>query len=141
MNWGNRLLIGMLCFMTMIVVLGVLMVTSKSDALVDNDYYEKGIEYNVEYNKKMNVKRDHAEPIVELTSDSLILTFTKPAKGRIKFIRLSNKNLDRDLVLKTDSSNQAKFSILRKSAGLWKLAVDWESANKAYLYEKEVMLP
>lgn len=127
--------------MTMIVVLGVLMVTSKSDALVDNDYYEKGIEYNVEYNKKMNVKRDHAEPIVELTSDSLILTFTKPAKGRIKFIRLSNKNLDRDLVLKTDSSNQAKFSILRKSAGLWKLAVDWESANKAYLYEKEVMLP
>jgi hypothetical protein len=127
--------------MTMIVVLGVLMVKSKSDALVDNDYYEKGIEYNIEYNKKMNVKRDHAEPIVKLTSDSLILTFTKPAKGRIKFIRLSNKNLDRDLALETDSLNQAKFSILRKSAGLWKLAVDWESANKAYLYEKEVMLP
>jgi hypothetical protein len=141
MNWGNRLLIGMLCFMAMIVILGVLMVTSKSDALVDNDYYEKGIEYNVEYNKKMNVKRDHAEPIVELTSDSLILTFTKPAKGRIKFIRLSNKNLDRDVSLQTNSINQAKFSILHKSTGLWKLQLDWESANKAYLYEKEVMLP
>jgi hypothetical protein len=141
MNWGNKLLIGMLCFMTMIVILGVLMVTSKSDALVDNDYYEKGIAYNVDYDKKMNVKRDHAEPTIQLSSDSLILTFPKPAGGTIKFIRLSNKNLDRQMALKTDAMNQAKFSISHKSPGLWKLQLNWENANKAYLYEKEVMLP
>jgi hypothetical protein len=141
MNWGNKLLIGMLCFMTMIVVLGVLMVRSKSDALVDNDYYEKGIDYNVEYNKKMNVKQDHAEPTVELTSDSLILTFVKPAQGKIKFIRLSNKTLDRSLSLQTNSMNQAEYPILQKSRGLWKLQMEWQSENKPYLYEKEVMLP
>jgi hypothetical protein len=131
----------MLCFMIMIVTLGILMVTSKSDALVDTDYYEKGIEYNVEYDKKMNVKQDHAEPTIKLTKDSLILTFSKSAEGKIRFIRLSNKTLDREVTLKTDSLYQAKYSLLSKSSGLWKIQLNWESANKAYLYEKEVMLP
>jgi hypothetical protein len=127
--------------MIMIVTLGILMVTSKSDALVDTDYYEKGIEYNVEYDKKMNVKQDHAEPTIKLTKDSLILTFSKSAEGKIRFIRLSNKTLDREVTLKTDSLYQAKYSLLSKSSGLWKIQLNWESANKAYLYEKEVMLP
>jgi hypothetical protein len=141
MNWGSKLIIGMFCFMSMIVVFGVLMVRSKSDALVDTDYYEKGILYDAEYNKKRNVKQDHAEPIFEVTKDSLILTFAKPAEGKIKFIRMSNKNLDRAVSLQTESMNQAKFPILDKPRGLWKLQLDWQSADKAYIYEKEVMLP
>jgi hypothetical protein len=141
MNWGTKLVIGMLCFMCMIVVLGVLMVTSQNDTLVENDYYEKGIHYDTDYNKKEQVKTDHAEPVFELKADSLFVTFAKQAQGTIKFIRVSDKTMDRVYALKTDSLNQDKLSIRTKTRGLWKLRLDWESEGKKYLYEKEVMVP
>lgn len=131
----------MICFMSMIVVFGILMIRSKSDALVDNDYYEKGIDYNTEYNKKLNVKQDHAEPVIEVKKDSLILTFKQPAEGKLKFLRISNKSMDREMTIKTDSFNQAKFPIFHRPSGLWKLQMDWKSMEKNYLYEKEVILP
>jgi len=141
MDWGKKLTIGMLCFMSMIVAFGVLMIRSKDDALVDTDYYEKGIGYNSTYKKKENVAMDQAAPKIELVGDSLILTFSKQAEGTIKFMRVSNKNLDRSVTLQTDSLYQAKYPITRKSAGLWRLLVEWRSGDKDYLYEQEVMLP
>jgi len=141
MDWGKKLTIGMLCFMSMIVGFGILMLRSKDDALVDTDYYEKGIAYNSTFKKKENVELDQAAPKIELTTDSLILTFSKPAEGRIQFMRVANKNLDRNVTLTTDDLYQAKFPITKKSAGLWRLLIDWRSGDKEYLYEKEVMLP
>jgi hypothetical protein len=140
MDWGKKLTIGMLCFMSMIVAFGVLMIRSKDDALVDTDYYEKGIGYNSTYKKKENVAIDKAAPKIELAGDSLILTFSKQAEGTIKFMRVANKNLDRSVSLQTDSLYQAKYPITRKSAGLWRLLVEWRSGDKDYLYEQEVML-
>ena len=141
MDWGKKLTIGMLCFMSMIVVFGILMIRSKDDALVDNDYYEKGIGYNNTYKKKENVTLDQAAPSIELSGDQLILTFSKPAEGTIKFMRVANKNLDRSVSLQTDSLFQAKYPITHKSAGLWRLLLEWRSGDKDYLYEQEVMLP
>jgi hypothetical protein len=141
MNWGTKLVIGMLCFMCMIVVLGVLMVTSQNDTLVENDYYEKGIHYDMDYNKKEQVKVDHADPIFELKADTLLITFVKQAEGTIKFIRISDKTMDRVYALNTNSLNQLKLPVQTKAKGLWKLRLDWKSEGKKYLYEKEVMLP
>jgi len=141
MDWGKKLTIGMLCFMSMIVGFGILMIRSKDDALVDTDYYEKGIGYNSTYKKKENVSVDRAQPKIELTADSMILTFSKQAEGTIQFIRVANKNLDRRVSLETNALNQVKFPITRQSAGLWRLLIEWRSAGKDYLYEQEVMLP
>jgi hypothetical protein len=141
MNWGTKLVIGMLCFMCMIVVLGVLMVTSQNDTLVENDYYEKGIHYDTDYNKKEQVKVDHADPVFELKADTLLITFVKQAEGTIKFIRISDKTMDRVYAVNTNSLNQLKLPVQTKAKGLWKLRLDWKSEGKKYLYEKEVMLP
>ena len=54
MNWGTKLVIGMLSFMSFIVVLGVLMIGSTPDPLVDEDYYEKGLNYDQEMKLKKN---------------------------------------------------------------------------------------
>ena len=141
MDWGKKLTIGMLCFMTMIVAFGILMIRSKDDALVDSDYYEKGISYNSTYRKKENVTQDQAAPEIKLTADSLILTFSKPAQGNIKFMRVANKSLDRSVSLQTDERLEVRYPITRKSAGLWRLVMEWRSSDKDYLYEKEIMLP
>ena len=136
MSWGTKLILTMACFMIFIVTMGVLMFTSKTDALVDNDYYEKGINYDSDYSKKENVKREHAEPKTVLLNDSLIVTFSKPATGELKLIRTADKRLDKSFVF--TSSEEIKYVVSKK--GGWKIRLTWQSGNKSYLYEKEVLL-
>ncbi|WP_432713395.1 FixH family protein [Pedobacter sp.] len=140
MNWGTKLIIGMLTFMTFIGVLATLMITSTDDALVDNDYYEKGINYNKDYDKKENVKTDKAAPAVSIVNNQLVLTFSQAAEGSVKLIRTANKKMDQQLVLKTDTAHQFQIPLADKAHGLWKLEVEWSSLDKTYLYDKEVML-
>ncbi len=140
MNWGTKLIIGMLSFMTFIIVLAVLMIRSESDDLVESDYYEKGINYNVDYNKKENVINDKAAPKVSIVNNAIVLTFSHHAEGKVKLIRTADKRMDQTLVLSTDSANQFQLPMAGKASGLWKLQLDWESNGKPYLYEKEVIL-
>lgn len=58
MNWGTKLVIGMLTFMSFIVVLGILMFRSTPDPLVDEDYYEKGLNYDLEMKRMEKLKAD-----------------------------------------------------------------------------------
>jgi hypothetical protein len=140
MNWGTKLIIGMLSFMTFIIVLAVQMIRSDDDALVDNDYYEKGINYNKDYNKKENVKLDHATPEVSVKENTIIITFADDAAGSVKLIRTADKKMDRKLQLQTDSLHEFKIPVQGLASGLWKLQLDWKSNDKPYLYEKEVIL-
>ncbi len=141
MNWGTKITIVMLCFMTMIGTYAYLMMTSKSDELVDKDYYEKGINYDIDYKKKENVKRNHMEPGVVLHNDSLLITFPAAAVGTLKLIRTADKTMDRSFPMETDAANQFQISIRGKDSGLWRLEMDWMASGTPYLYEKEVMLP
>ena len=140
MNWGTKLIIGMLTFMTFIIVLVVQMFRSNNDALVDNDYYEKGIHYNIDYNKKENVIKDQAAPEVRIEANTIVITFKESATGTVKLIRTADKRMDQNLVLNTDAANQFQLPLTGKAGGLWKLKLDWKSNGTAYLYEKEVML-
>ncbi len=141
MNWGTKLMIGMGCFMTMIIIFGVKMMRSDSDALVDNDYYEKGINYNLEYRKKSHVNMDRATPTIILRNDSLVVVFKREASGIMKMIRTADKKLDTQFDVNTDQKNTFGVPVANKKSGLWKIQLDWKSMGRPYLYEKEVMLP
>jgi len=140
MNWGTKLTIAMLSFMCFIIVLGVLMMTSKSDALVDTDYYEKGIRYNETYTKKENLRRDHAAPVILIQGDTLLVSFKQDAAGSIKLIRTADKRMDVNMVLQTDARHQFRIPVKGRARGSWKVLADWKSKTKAYTYEQEVML-
>ncbi|WP_432708640.1 FixH family protein [Pedobacter sp.] len=140
MNWGLKIALGLGVFMTFIMVLAYLMMTSKNDDLVDADYYEKGISYNVEYQKKTQVLRDQAAPKVMIHDQQLNLLFNQQATGNVKLIRTADKTMDKSMTLKTDSLNQFNIPISGIATGLWKLRIDWTSEGVDYLYEKEVML-
>lgn len=140
MNWGLKIALGLGVFMTFIMVLAYLMMTSKNDDLVDADYYEKGINYNVDYDKKSRVTLDLATPDVVVANQQLTVTFKHNATGTIKLIRTADKDLDKNMTLKTDSLNQFIIPTTGLATGLWKLQIDWNSNGISYLYEKEVML-
>lgn len=139
-NWGTKLVIGMGSFMTFIVVLAVMMFNSRPDALVDNDYYEKGLNYDADYNRKEQVKADHAAPEIEVLPAEILLTFKGAAEGKVKIVRPSDKRMDKVVNFKTDPGYRSAIPSGEIAKGRWKLIITWNSAGKSYLDEQEVMI-
>ncbi|WP_316818996.1 FixH family protein [Pedobacter nyackensis] len=141
MNWGVKLMIGMLCFMSFIIVLAVLMMKSKTDALVDTDYYEKGLDYDKDYNRKEQVNADNAAPIIQIVDGNISLKFKDKAEGDVKLVRNADKRLDKKLTISTDTLNTVKIPLKGIEKGQWRLIISWTTDGKAYLNEQEVMIP
>ncbi len=142
MNWGTKVIIGMGLFMTFIIVLGVLMVRSDDDALVENNYYEKGLDYNRDYQFKEKVIKDNALPKISVLKEGLDIQFTFPSTGKIKLMRTSNKKLDRSIDFKTDSSYIFKINTAELAKGRWRMIIQWKNEiGTAYLNEQEITLP
>lgn len=141
MNWGIKLMIGMLCFMSFIIVLAVLMFNSKTDALVDTDYYEKGLAYDQDYQRKEQVKADNAAPEITITDGFLLLTFKGKAAGKLTLVRSSDKQMDRKTAIQTDTLNRVKVPLEGIANGQWRMIVAWSTNGKAYLNEQEINIP
>lgn len=141
MNWGTKLVLGMGTFMSFIIVLAVMMFTSKTDALVEQDYYEKGIQYDDTFNKKEQVRKDQATPQIKIDPNQLQLSFIMPAKGIISMIRNSDKKQDQKIPFQTDSASSVSVPLKTFKKGTWKLIVEWNSQGLSYLYEQEIRVP
>jgi hypothetical protein len=141
MNWGTKIIIGMLSFMTFIVVLAVLMFRSDSDALVETNYYEKGLNYDEEYAAKTQVGKDQASPEVTINSRGISIIFKTSAKGQLKLTRNDSKSSDTTVrfITKTGKLN---LDISKLAKGRWHMITSWENPEGIkYLKDEEVQLP
>jgi hypothetical protein len=141
MNWGTKLIIGMLLFMSFIVVLGVLMIRSDSDALVETNYYEKGLNYDDEYAAKTQVGKDQASPEITITAADISIIFKTSAKGKVKLTRNDSKSSDTTVKFIT-KSGKLNLNISRLAKGRWHMIIAWENPEGIkYLKDEEVYLP
>ena len=140
MNWGTKIVLGMATFMIFIVAMVLIMFTSSKDGLVDNDYYEKGINYNKVYNRKEQMNQDHAQPEVSVGTDMIILRFKDKAEGIAKLMRTSDKELDKTIPFKTNVNQQVIVASGMLKSGSWRLILEWVSNGKSYLYEQEITI-
>lgn len=142
MSWGTKIIIGMLSFMSFILVLMVLMLRSDTDALVENDYYEKGLKYDETYHLKAQVLLDNAKPEISIAERSMTIAFQTASRGTIKFVRTSDQRQDRSLNFQTEEGNKIEIPLAALPDGQWKLIINWKSNDgKAYLNEQEVIIP
>lgn len=133
MNWGIKIVIGMSLFMMFIVSSVIYMVSKDTDSLEDTDYYEKGLNFNEEYNRKVNSLRDKAEPNIRITNDTLYIDFTKTVnKGILLFKRLSDGSQDKKLPFQTRSTGY-HLPISTFQSGRWRLEIWWESNGVEYI--------
>jgi hypothetical protein len=139
MNWGTKLVIGMGLFMAFIITLAVLMMRSGSDDLVDKDYYQKGIEYDKDYDRKSQMQKDQAEPEITI-GDSLRIVFNRPATGSIRFLHPSDNKNDRTVNLNSGITNEVALPLTDIAKGHWKLIIEWKSDEKDYLFEKNITI-
>jgi hypothetical protein len=139
MNWGTKLVIGMALFMSFIITLAVLMIRSDSDDLVDTNYYEKGIEYNKDYDRKNQLIKDKAEPEI-IVKDNLTIIFKSPAVGSIRFLHPSDKTKDSTMNINSGTGTQVDFPLESFRKGHWKVSIEWKSNGKSYLYDKNIVI-
>lgn len=140
MNWGKGIIIGMSSFMLFIIGLGTYMFMAPTDE-VDQQYYEKGLAFNKDYNREEQVVKDHAKPSINIAMNTIILSFTHPVKGKANFNRPADGHLDRTFAIESNQDNEVVISLKGLMPGQWQLALEWTTDNKQYLYHQEVFIP
>ncbi|TBO41462.1 FixH family protein [Pedobacter kyonggii] len=142
MNWGTKIVLGMIAFMMFIVGMVVYMFhVHGRDALIEENYYEKGINYNAEYNAKVNVITDNAKPKITITKTQIIIEIKDSATYNLILMRPGNS--DDDVKLKGNTSGTANLILVDKTKmgkGVWFLNLQWRSSGKDYLFKNNITL-
>lgn len=142
MNWGTKIVFGMVAFMLFIIAMVVYMFSvHDKDALVDENYYEKGINYNQEYSAQQNVLYDSASPVVSLTKNQIIIKLKDSASYQLQLTRPSN--VKNDIKMNGNTLSDSNLILIDRSAmpfGLWYLEINWISNKKNYLFKTTITL-
>lgn len=131
----------MVLFMGFIIILVILMIKPhKADSLIDNDYYEKGQKYDIDYNARRNARDDNMLAAVLPGKKDLSISFPKPVSYEISLRRLSDSQFD-----KTYKSDSSKAAVIIPRAvlpsGSWLVRIEYKSGERNYLYQDKILLP
>jgi len=141
MNWGVKIFLTLSVFIIVAVSTGVYMVSHDHDSLVEDDYYEKGLTFDSEYDHKTNVEQLNAEPLVRILDGYIVITFQQNGnKGTLDLQRASDSSLDKQVSFSTESKSY-KLPIEGLSSGKWKVLINWEHNNTSFLFEKSIYIP
>lgn len=142
MNWGTKIVLGMIAFMLFIIGMVVYMFSvHDNDALVEEDYYEKGINYDEEYTAKKNTLDDNAVPIIQVRPNEISIQLTEAAEYELLMMRPSSAKKDVTSKGKTiGRENLILVETTHLDRGLWSINLSWKVNGKAYKYKKDVTL-
>ena len=141
MNWGSKLVLAMGLFMAFIITLSVKMILSNDDALIEKDYYEKGLNYDETYNSKQSAIADSVVPAIDVNEYGLSISFPDPASCRLNFKRLSDARMDTTFNRDTDEDFSIQVFEGDLQSGPWLLKLNYTINEKNYLLEQEIIMP
>ncbi len=139
MNWGKGIVLGMIVFVIFITAMGINMFLQPDD--VDNEYYEKGLAFDADYNREKQVVTDKLQPTILFADNAMRLKFVKAVKCKISLIRPSDRRLDQTFISVSNKANEIDIATAALAKGPWQLALEWTGDNRKYLFKQEVMLP
>jgi hypothetical protein len=139
MNWGKGIIGGMILFMLFIIGMSIKMFSIPTDDF-DTQYYERGLNFDKDQVREQRVITDKAKPLILIAKKEMHLTFAMPASGTIKFVRPSDKLLDKQYLINTGTGKAFSLLLTGIRPGQWQLILEWESSKKAYLYQQEIYI-
>ncbi|WP_412468675.1 FixH family protein [Pedobacter sp. KLB.chiD] len=143
MNWGTKIIMGMFAFMLFIVAMVIYMFHMHGrDALIEENYYEKGINYNAEYDARQNVLQDDAKPRITITNTQLVIQLKDSAQYELILMRPANSNDDiKREGYTTGPSNLILVDRAKMVNGMWFLNLSWRNhAGKKYMFKNNITL-
>ena len=142
MNWGTKIIIGMGSFMLFIIGMVFYMFSLKDkDTLVEDDYYEKGINYDQTYNAEQNVIKEQLSPEIRVSQKQIIIQLKSKVDFELRLMRPSSAAEDikwKGSTIEPDHLILINRGNMRK--GLWVLTLQWKDNHKEYLYKTNITL-
>ncbi|TDG36637.1 hypothetical protein EZJ43_09035 [Pedobacter changchengzhani] len=142
MNWGTKIVMGMLAFILFITAMVVYMfAVHDKDPLIEENYYEKGINYNADYNALQNVIKDNASPKITVTANQIIIQLKE--KGTYKLVLMRPSSSADDVKINGTTAGDNNLIVVDKSKlakGRWFLNLQWQSQEKDYLFKENISL-
>lgn len=134
MHWGHKIITGMILFMIFILGMSYYMFLHHTDTLVDEDYYEQGIEYDKKLVKLNNALDTAALPAIKVDNSNISISFKSPSTFNLAIKRPADAALDKEF--KSDvPKTEFVQSITDLKSGLWLLELNWKSNGKEYIKE------
>lgn len=146
MNWGHYIAITLIVFVA--IIISLVTISMKQDiSLVAPDYYKQEIDYQDQIDKAINFKDLLNKPKFNLNIQSRTMEISFPETmishlkhGTIQLYRPSGSSEDKLIDIKLLNNGTQQISMLSMKSGLWKAKINFKIKDKAYYYEKNVIL-
>ncbi len=103
--------------------------------LVEQNYYQKGLDYQQEIEKQSREKERFS---LKQEGSVLVLSGQKPEGDMLlQFYRPSDSQLDTSFILTTDAGQKLENPGLQ--SGFWKVKLNWKEGDQAYYQQAEMM--
>lgn len=143
MNWGYKILVVYIVFISGIVFM-VIKSSSQKDDLVTTDYYEKELKYQDKIDEMNRVQALSDSVQYEVKDNELIIAFPKDFSGKLvtgeAFLYCPS---DEDKDFKKSFSIQdeiLKIALPKATKGLHELHLSWKQGNLSYYFEKKIII-
>lgn len=137
MNWGKISILVLGLFMAFIITLVVLMGRSSDDALIDKDYYEKGLNYDQDYQDQQQAIKDAVLPDIKVKPAGLSIAFRDSVDFKLSFKRLSDAGMDQNFA---GRDIKLEFSNKELTTGPWIMRLNYTVNEKNYLIKREIQM-
>lgn len=124
-------------FMAFIITLVVMMTRSSNDALIDQDYYEKGLSYDQDYQDQQQAIKDDVLPEIEINQAGLSIAFRDSVSFKLSFKRLSDAGMDKNFA---GRDIKLEFNNKELTSGPWIMRLNYTINEKNYLIKREIQM-
>ena len=141
-NWGTGIVLAMIVMIGGMIFLVSIALRQDYD-LVENDYYQKSVEYQKHIDEVRNTEALAEKVRFEQTGDSLKLTFPALASvqdfsGEIHFYSPVEEKRDETVKLKLNSQFIQAVGLNNLKNGRYTVKLNWAANKKSYYQEQEI---
>lgn len=136
-NWGTKLFIAIVIFMSFIFVLVFKSAQNQID-LVEKDYYPKGLKYQDRIDEIQNAEVFKDSFLIEKINNQVVVSYTviHADTGSIYFFRPSDNTLDMTYAFQPDTTGRMYFDVRQFKKGKYLVKVFWKEAGEGFYIEK-----
>lgn len=144
-NWGTGIVIALIVMISGMIYLVSIAVRQDYD-LVDNDYYQKSVNYQQHIEEVKNTEALTEKVRLEQNADSLKLTFPSLSaiqdySGEIHFYSPVEEKRDATFKLKLNGNFIQSISLKNLRSGRYTVKIDWSVSKVSYYQEENIVLP
>jgi hypothetical protein len=140
MNWGKGIIIAMALFMGFILTLVITLMRQDVDLEID-DYYNKELAFNEQYNAQQNYMDATEKISFNVTTDSLFVIFPKDLQTGAAKIQLQRpNNKQQDAVFDVQATDKVYIPTKSLPKGVFNCTITGKRNGKNYEYNHSLKL-